>query len=320
MHRTYEDWPDVAADAYAQDVPSVDLEGINHIAFSGMGGSGIVGDIIAALLSQTAIKTTIIKGYNLPKTVDDSTLVVCCSASGDTAETMSVLRAATQTRLLGVSSGGQLGRFCTANNIPFVRTRLVHSPRASLPCMLYPILKALDGLLPISKGQIASSIDEIARTKKTISADNAADNAAMNIANSIDAIPIIYYPHGLLCVATRFKNSLHENAKVHAMIEDVIEACHNNVVAWERTAGVMPVIIRGFGDHEKTMQRWDILKEFFVSKDIRYLEVTGSGQTILARILSLIYMLDYATIFLAARYGQDPSVIAPIDFIKSRLV
>jgi glucose/mannose-6-phosphate isomerase len=72
--------------------------------------------------------------------------------------------------------------------------------------------------------------------------------------------------------STRFKNSLQENSKIHAITEDVIEACHNDIVAWEKNSKVQPILIRGHDDHIKTIERWNILKEFQLTKWTRWIQ------------------------------------------------
>ena len=80
------------------------------------------------------------------------------------------------------------------------------------------------------------------------------------MANWIDGIPAIYYPWGLQSIAIRFKNSLQENAKTHAIVEDVIESGHNGIVSWEKPSDMVPVMIEGTDDHTKTKERWEILR------------------------------------------------------------
>ena len=49
-----------------------------------------------------------------------------------------------------------------------------------------------------------------------INSDNMnGNNPALQMAEWIDGIPMIYYPFGLQAAAIRFKNSLQENAKTH---------------------------------------------------------------------------------------------------------
>jgi len=72
-------------------------------------------------------------------------------------------------------------------------------------------------------------------------------------------------------------------------------------------------------DHEKTKERWEILKEFFEKKNIQYWEINSVAGNILSKIISLIYQFDYVSIYLAILNKIDPSPIEAIDFIKSRL-
>ena len=120
-------------------------------------------------------------------------------------------------------------------------------------------------------------------------------------------------------VAIRFKNSLQENSKIQAVIEDVIESCHNGIVTWDKQNNFQPILIRGREDYEKTKERWEILKEFFSEKDINYKEITSEEGNILTKVICLIYLLDYASIYLAVKLRVDPTPVDAIDYIKGKL-
>jgi glucose/mannose-6-phosphate isomerase len=163
-------------------------------------------------------------------------------------------------------------------------------------------------------------LEKLELVSKEISSENLSDtNPSLNLANWITGIPIIYYPWGLQAVAIRFKNSLQENAKTHAIIEDVIESGHNGIVSWEKPSDMVPIMIEGKDDHIKTKERWTILRQYFEENNIAYKEISSLEGGILSKIMSLIYLLDYSTIYYAARLGINPSPIKSIDFIKERL-
>jgi glucose/mannose-6-phosphate isomerase len=163
-------------------------------------------------------------------------------------------------------------------------------------------------------------LEKLELVSKEISSENLSDtNPSLNLANWITGIPIIYYPWGLQAAAIRFKNSLQENAKTHAIIEDVIESGHNGIVSWERPSDMVPIMIEGKDDHIKTKERWTILRQYFEENNIAYKEISSLEGGILSKIMSLIYLLDYSTIYYAARLGINPSPIKSIDFIKERL-
>ena len=322
MYKVYDKWPEIARESFESNHEPVDFHDIDHIVFAGMGGSGTIGDLFSSILSKSNIHVSLIKGYLLPKTVDKNTLVVATSISGNTSETLTALDSAKKLdcSLIAFSSGGKIEKFCKNNQITFRKIPLIHSPRTSLVNFTYSILKILNSVLPIGKNDIIESLNELDIMKNQICSHNLSDsNPAINLANWISGIPIIYYPHGLQSTATRFKSSLQENAKTHVIIEDVIEACHNGIVSWERPSIVQPILLQGKDDYIKTKERFDIIKEFFIKKDIDFKEIHSVSGNILTKTISLIYMLDYATIYRAVLSKIDPSPVLPIDYIKSRI-
>jgi len=322
MYNVYDKWPHIARDAYDSDLESVDFKDIDNVVFSGMGGSGAIGDLFSSILSKSNVHTTVVKGYELPKTVDKNTLVVITSISGNTIEVLTTLESATKKdcSVIAFSSGGSMESFCTKNNVEFRKIPQIHSPRASFPSYVYSILKTLNSIIPIKKQEITNSLEKLELVSKEISSENLSDtNPSLNLANWITGIPIIYYPWGLQAAAIRFKNSVQENAKTHAIIEDVIESGHNGIVSWERPSDMVPIMIEGKDDHIKTKERWTILRQYFEENNIAYKEISSLEGGILSKIMSLIYLLDYSTIYYAARLGINPSPIKSIDFIKERL-
>jgi glucose/mannose-6-phosphate isomerase len=322
MYKVYDRWPQIAKDTYNSDIEPIDFKNIDHVVFSGMGGSGTIGDLFSSILSKTNIHTTVVKGYELPKTVDENTLVVATSVSGNTVETLSTLESASKKncKIIGFSSGGMMKSFCIKNNILFRKISKIHSPRASFPNFTYSILKTLNSIIPIDKQEIIQSIQLLENLSSKISSTNLSEtNPSLDLANWISGIPVIYYPNGLQSAVIRFKNSLQENAKTHAIVEDVIEASHNGIVSWERPSNTMPLMIEGINDHIKTKERWDILKQYFEENNISYKEVFTVNGGILSKIMCLIYLLDYSTIYAAVRLGVDPSPVKSINFIKSKL-
>ena len=112
---------------------------------------------------------------------------------------------------------------------------------------------------------------------------------------------------------------MQENAKTHIISENVIEACHNGVVAWEKPTNLQPILIQGQDDHSRTKERWGILKEFFQSKEIKYEEIFTIEGNILSKLVCLIYFLDYASIYYAVLSNIDPTPVNSIDYIKKKL-
>ena len=323
MYKIYDDWPNIARTYFEKETKKIEFSRINQIIFAGMGGSGVVGDVFSAILSKTNIHVSVVKGYHLPKTADSNTLVVVISISGNTDETLRFLESANEhhdCKLIVFTAGGKMEQFCINKKIEFRKIEKYHSPRASFPSFLYSILNILSPVIPIKNEDVYESINCLERIKKEISSKNISkDNPSLILAKWITGIPLIYYPWGLEAAAIRFKNSMQENAKMHAISEDVIESCHNGIVPWEKSTNIKPILIRGLDDHEKTKERWEVLKEFLAKEDIDYWEISSIKGNILSKIINLIYQLDYASIYVAILNKIDPSPVKSIAFIKSRL-
>jgi glucose/mannose-6-phosphate isomerase len=321
MYKIYDIWPEIAKESYFSELSEIKFETCDHIVFAGMGGSGAIGDIFSAILSKTNIYVTVVKGYHLPKTVTRNSVVVVTSVSGNTVETISMLYNAIKIncKIIAFSNGGEIEEICRKEKISHRKIKKYHSPRASFPSFLYSMLYVLKPIISIEQEEIIESIKKLECTSKKINSENMTnENPAIQIAKWINHPPVIYYPWGLIPVGIRFKNSLQENAKTQAITEDVIESCHNGIVTWDKKNDFQPILIRGQNDFEKTKERWNILKEYFNERKIDYKEIISENGSILTKIICLIYLLDYASIYLAIKLKTDPTPVSAIEYIKKK--
>ena len=182
------------------------------------------------------------------------------------------------------------------------------------------MLKSLESVTNVKNNDVLESISFLKKQRTKISFKNLnSDNQSIKLANWITSIPLIYYPWGLQSAAIRFKNSLQENTKLHAMSEDIVEACHNGIVSWSKSSNVKPILVRGKNDYIKTNERWEILKDYFEKEGIDYQEVFSLSGNILTKLINLIYLFDYASIYCAVLCKNDPTPVKAIDFVKERL-
>ncbi|MDC0170556.1 SIS domain-containing protein [Candidatus Nitrosopelagicus sp.] len=322
MYKVYDKWPTLARDAYEKEFSKIQFENIDHVVLAGMGGSGAIGDIIAAILSRKNFHVSIVKGYLLPKTVDAKTLVIAISISGNTREILSILdyKSESDAKFVAISSGGIMEKKCKENSIPHYNIPMNHSPRASFGIFLYSILNIFGDALPIQKYEVIESLEKMQQLQKNINSNNLnEENLSLSLAKNIDSNPLIYFPDGLKAAAIRFKNSLQENSKIHTSIEDIIEASHNSISTWENNNNFKPILLQGVNDYIKTKERWQIIKEYFRSKNIEYAEVFSVDGNIISKLVCLIYLLDYTSIYFAVLSKIDPSPVDAIDFVKKRM-
>lgn len=321
MRHIYDRWPEIAHTSYREGPARLDIEDVNHIVFAGMGGSGTLGDFFGAILSSSSMHVDVIKGYNLPRTVTRDTLVVCSSVSGNTHETLTVMEKAHRAdcHVISLSAGGMMQKRSAELDIRHYVIDRYHSSRASFVSLLYASLRLLGDISGVSDVHITESIDELRRVQVQVCSSNMSDsNKALSLAKWIRHIPLIYYPWGLKAAAVRFKNSMQENTKTHAITEDVLEASHNNIVAWERAAPVQPILLQGPDDNPKTKDRWRIFEAYFDTHKIPYQTVVAPRGNIITKMISVIYTLDFVSMYAAVLQKTDPTPVTSIDFIKER--
>ena len=266
MYKVYDNWPEIARESFEIKFDRFNMKGINQVIFAGMGGSGSIGDALSSILSKKGIHLKSVKGYSLPRTSDANSLIITTSVSGETQETLEILKKAAKTnsKVIAFSSGGSIKKFCQDNKIFFQEIPMMHSPRASFTKFLFSILNVLKDVLSIEEKDVEEAILDLKKTREMISSNNLGeDNVALKLAEWIKGIPLVYYPNGLQSAAIRFKNSLQENSKKHVITEEILESCHNGIVAWEKDSNVQPIFIKGTDDHVKTIERWNILEQFF---------------------------------------------------------
>ena len=322
MYKVYDDWPKIAEESFSTDLEQLEYKNVDNIVFAGMGGSGSIGDVFTSILSKTELHSTTIKGYLLPNTINENSLVVISSVSGNTVEVHNILQNAYKknNRVVCFSSGGIIEKYCKKNQIIHKQIDKVHSPRASFTKFLFSMLKILQPNIPIKNKDISESIQELKKLGSKINSKNIDhENPSLTLAEWITDIPLIYYPWGLQAAAIRFKNSLQENAKSHAIAEEVLEASHNGIVSWEKESKIKPILIQGSDDYIKTKERWKIFKEYFDDSNIEFKEIFTKGDNILSKLTYLIYFSDYCSIYRSILSNIDPSPVSSIDFIKKRL-
>ena len=90
---------------------------------------------------------------------------------------------------------------------------------------------------------------------------------------------------------------------MHAMTEDIIETCHNGIVAWDKESKVKPILIKGDNDYIKTKERWKIITEFFVERNVDYYEINSANTSQIHFFIDLLaYLLNF--FFLLLTYSS----------------
>lgn len=307
---------------------AVNREKIRNICFSGMGGSAIGADLITAYtMNECNIPVYVNRNYDIPGWVNENTLFVACSFSGNTEETLSALNLAQDkgAQIVAVTSGGKLLVEASGEGYGYVKIPGGMPARAALAYSFVPLYRLFEYL-----GFIHEGIDALEETASLIQEQVSVlsdfeDNQALNIARDLqDTLPIIYTSSGLMePVGLRWRCQFEENSKILAYGHTVPEMNHNEIVGWEQTAhltGRLSVIMLEDREaHEKVKQRMQIVRDLVGDLTVNVTVLRTTGQCRLARQLSLVQFGDWVSLYLALINDVDPTPIAKIDLLKSRL-
>lgn len=309
-----------------------DFPEIKNIVVIGMGGSAIGGDLVRSYLSsRLLIPFQVIRNYVLPEYVDDETLVIVSSYSGNTEETLAALDDAIgrKAMIAAFSTGGMLEDVCKLNEIPMAKLPEGLQPRAAIGYSFVPTLLFFEKI-NLVKGltkEVESAIELLKKTREEFIEDNVLDsNPAKKIANNLfGKIPIIYTgPTMTEVVGVRWKGQICENAKNLAFANQYAEFNHNELVGWAEPIkkfkkNLVIVQLHDTDDHIQIVQRMDIVHKIIAEQGIEVIEVNAIGATPLERMFYLIQLGDFMSYYLAVLNKVDPSPVAVIVRLKGML-
>jgi glucose/mannose-6-phosphate isomerase len=312
------------------------------IVVTGMGGSGIAGDVLAAITGRSCpVQVLAVHDYQLPAWVGAADLVIAVSCSGSTEETIAAATEAVRRgcRLIGV--GGEdspLAMIAQQARAPFIGVQSAGMPRSTLWGLSTPLVVIAGrlGLLEAEAEEYESAAAELERVSHLCRPDsesfvNPAKTLALELSGTL---PMIWGTSPLAGVAAyRFACQLSENAKYPAVAGTLPEANHNQVVTFDGPFAAGPdgigeggrgvqlrlVLLRDSHEHPQVARRREESAQLAARRGIGVTELTAVGDGPLERLASLVQLIDYATVYLAVVLGIDPGPVMAIQELKARI-
>jgi glucose/mannose-6-phosphate isomerase len=295
---------------------------INKIYIAGMGGSGIGADFVKEfIVGECKIPYLIGKGYDIPAFVDQNTVYVASSYSGNTEETLSSLEQAEQTgaKIIMITSGGKLAKIAQEKGYDcIILPNDWPSPRACLGFSMVQQLYVVYKLGFISKNyinEVKSSIDLLKYDQDEIK------SKAEKVANLLHhKIPIIYTSDRMESVAVRFRQQVNENSKALCWHHVIPEMNHNELVGWtEKNNDLAVVYFRNKDDFKRNAIRMDINKEILSKYTDTVIEIFSKGQTLVEKSMYLVHLGDWISWYLSQLRGADAIEVNVINYLKGEL-
>ncbi|HET7310596.1 MAG TPA: SIS domain-containing protein [Mycobacteriales bacterium] len=335
----------------ASDAGLEQLEALGRpraVVVAGMGGSGIAGDVLAALAAPAAQSPVIVQREpGLPGWVGAADVVIAVSCSGGTQETLAATDEAVRrgAALVGVGAADSpLSRRCTQARAPFVAVSKQLAPRATMWALATPVLVAGSrlGLLDLTAEAFEAAAVRLETVAEACRPDREAFvNPGKQLALDLTgALPMVWGAGTTGgAAAYRFGCQLAENAKYPAVVGRLPEAHHNQVVAFDgdlaAAAGSddlfrdrvdddeplrLRLVLLHDDDGDETVEaRVSVSEQVAQERGVPVTSIRSEGSGPLERLASLVGLIDYATVYLALLHGIDPTPVAPIDALKLRL-
>ncbi|GBC91779.1 hypothetical protein HRbin15_00238 [bacterium HR15] len=300
------------------------------VVVSGMGGSGIGGDYLRALFEALGnLPVLVVRDYHLPHCADDHTLLFAVSYSGNTEETLACYAEARarNAMVVAISSGGELQARAQMEGIPHLQVPSGQPPRTALGYLLLPMVVLCERwhLLPNLEQARIRTLQRLVQGRDHWGISTPYEqNPAKQLASALHGkLPLLYGSGSYRAiVATRWKGQFNENAKQHAFANTFPELNHNEILGWvgakQQAKNFAVVALRDPDESIQTRTRIEVTRQL-VGDAADWHEVWAEGESLLERLLTLTYLGDFVSLYLAYLNGVDPYTIDYIDRLKAEL-
>ena len=294
---------------------------IRNILICGLGGSGIGGTIVSDIISSKVnIPIAATKDYSIPNFVNEHTLVIANSYSGNTEETLYALEKC-QSRgaeIAVITSGGKLKTIAEEKKYNKIIIPGNQPPRAMFGYAFTELFFMLNhyGIIDDSfKADFNRAITLIDTEKADI------QKQAMDLAKKMyKQTPVIYVAKGFEGVAVRFRQQLNENSKMLCWHNVVPEMNHNELLGWRTNVdGLAVVYFRNKCDYDRNQIRMDINKKVISKFTSNITEIWSKGDSLIENSLYHISLGDWVSWYLSEMNNVDAIEIDVIDFLKGEL-
>lgn len=307
---------------------TLDFQNITNVVVGGMGGSGWP-SLVLKSWPGLAVPFELSNNYSVPSYVDERTLYIASSYSGNTEETLEAITeaAAKGAQVVVMAAGGKLAALAEEKGYPLYMVPGGFQPRMSSFFFLAALIQILEPLGLVAEG----SLEELHEAAKWLESQNSdwlptvalAENSAKQIAEHLEGKTAIIYSGPLLFpAANKWKICINENAKNTAWTNQYPELNHNEFIGWsshpiEKPFGV--VELRSNLEHPRTQQRFDLTDKLLSGKRPHALAIEAQGDTVLKQILWAFNLGDYVSLYLSVLNNVDPTPVDLVEEFKKEL-
>lgn len=303
---------------------------INKIVVAGMGGSAVGGDLLSlALKNHLTIPFFVCRNYTLPNWVDEKSLVICSSYSGNTEETLSAFKEAISKNaaIIGITTGGVLSNRLKENKCDEVTIPGGLQPRAAVGFSMIPMMFLIIKIMKIDldmESKLKDTRQELLEKRDIYSKMDSENPVYLLAKNIYKNCVIIYGETGATeKLAIRLKGQLCENSKMLAYINEIPEMNHNEIVGWENNPELFSHLVVLWlvnkNGHIRNQKRVEITQSIFNQFPVKQYTIHLEGMSSIEQIFHFIHYGDWLSYWCAILHHTDPSPVDKINFLKKAL-
>jgi glucose/mannose-6-phosphate isomerase len=308
---------------------SADHVEVNNIVYLGIGGSSLAGYITKSWIDYS-VPMEIVRNYDVPSYVNEGTLVIACSYSGNTEETLSAINQAAEMGavICIIASGGKMIEIAKERGYPNIVLPQAEQPRFGV----FYQLKALTSMLGEFKiidsdkyeGQLVSAKAFLITATTNWQATKPTDlNLAKQIAVAAAGKTIaIYSGPKLAPAAYKWKIDYNENAKQLAWWNQLPEFNHNEFIGWSQQPPLKPYcvidLISSY-EPERVLKRFKLTSKILSGRRPDPISVNTLGNNLIEQLLYAILLGDFTTIYSSILSGVKTLPVDLVDKLKKEL-
>lgn len=325
------DLPEQLADArWRAESAGVEVrERAGGLTVCGMGGSGIGGELAAAIIGRRAARPIrVVHDYELEPWRGDRSLILCSSYSGATEETLACFEAAgaVGAERVALTTGGPLAEAARGAGVPVIGVPSGFQPRATVAYMTVGALTCAEAAGVV--GSMREELDGARRLLDTLVAEWGPDaddqSEAKVLARRLHGtLPVVHGGEPTTAAAKRWKSQINENAKLPAFWAVLPDADHNELCGYEGAPGLAPlkaIFLESADQHPRVARRMELTAEVAARLGAAGTErIVARGDTPAERVLSLVLLGDLVSCYLAILAGRDPTPVPVLENFKRAL-
>lgn len=292
---------------------------ITNLVIIGLGGSGIGGTVVGEILfDQSPVPIQPIKDYQVPNYINENTLVIVSSYSGNTEESLMAMKAAEAkgAMIACITSGGSLLDHAKSKGYNFIQVPGGNPPRSMFAY-------SFTQLLFLTKHYGLHQLDVVSELSNSVTLleSESIEKEALDIAKALEGkSPVIYACAGYEGVAVRLRQQINENAKLLCWHHVIPEMNHNELVGWkDQREDIQAVLLRNTDDFERNQTRVEINKGIIEPKSNPSLEIWSKGESKVQRVLYHVHFGDWVSVHLGEMRNVDLVEVKVIDYLKGEL-